>query len=242
MLYARLLSENPLVLLSAIAALSAWPFRRKDEAPADDAEPPAQDEDGPQIDHLEWGLRLGMLERYERAAERFRMAAQADPDDPTARYNLALALDLSGQHDEARSLYTQIAEQLPDLPDVHINLALAAYDMNDYAFAEQCLRTAIQETPDDAVPHFDLGCVYAAQRRWADAAAEFRLSAQYDPKDAQIRFNFAIALRLSGKTDDAEKDLRDFLALARGRWPDRRAYVEDLLRTEYEDTGETDAT
>lgn len=221
-----------------LALLAAWPFRRKETTEPDDATSTSEEAaPDPEIDHIDWGIRLGMLERYERAADRFRQAVAAHPDDPIGHYNLALALDLAGQHEEARGIYKRVLEMDPNLPDARVNLGLALFDLGDNKGAASTLKTALEQS-DDAVTHYDLGCVYMAQRRWSDAAAEFQASVKADPKEAQTRYNLAIALRRSGNVADAERELRDFLVLARNRYPEQREHVMELLRTEYGDTGD----
>jgi len=223
--------------------LSAWPFRRKDEGNGDEPQPAVGEESSAaEIDHMDWGIRLGMLERYERAAEQFRLAVKADPDDAAAGYNLALALDLAGRHKEASETYAQVLERSPDLLEAQVNLSLTLLDLSDTKGALDSLREALTKSPDDAIAHFNLGCVYLRQKMWINAAAEFQAAAKADPKDPQTRFNLAIAWRRAGNRADAERELRDFIVLARGRYPEQREYVEELLSTEYGDAGGEDGS
>lgn len=229
------------ISISGLGMFAIWPFRRKEAAEMESASTDLQENEAPtELDHLDWGIRLGMLERYERAAERLRMAVKADPDDGSAQYNLALALDLAGHHEEAMALYTQIVKTQADILDVHVNLALTKMDLGDCSGAVSSLRDALQLAPDDAIGHYDLGCVYMAMKQWSEAAGEFQSAVNSDPKDAQTRFNYAIALRRAGNDTEAERELRDFVALARARYPEQRAYAEELLRT-YGDKGDSDA-
>jgi len=236
-------SVDSSILPCALGLLAVWPFRRREVAEPSDVQSSSEEADEkPEIDHLDWGIRLGMLERYERAAERFRLAVAAHPDDPAGHYNLALALDLAGHHEEARGIYKHVLEMDCDIPDAHVNLGLALLDLGDSSAAASSLKTALELAPDDATAHYDIGCVYTAQRRWSAAAAEFQASVKAEPKDAQTRFNFAIALRRSGNHAGAEPELRDFLVLARARYPEQREHVLEVLRTEYGDTGDPDAS
>ena len=241
MAYEHGLSIPSPLLLAALGLLAVWPFRRKDAADAPNAEATLQgDEADPEIDHLDWGIRLGMLERYERAAERFRMAVQTHPEDPVGHYNLALALDLADRHEEARDSYQQAIHLDSNVPDAHINLSLTLSDLGDRQAAISALNAALVLAPDDAVAHYDLGCIYMALGMWRKAADAFRASNDANPKEAQTRFNSALALRRAGDSAAAERELRDFLALARGRYPRQKEYAEQILRTQYADTGDQD--
>jgi Flp pilus assembly protein TadD len=220
--------------LVAPLAVTVWPFKRGEPAEPEQDEPvPTSDQaEGAVIDHMDWGIRLGMLGRFERAAERFEQAAHADPKDPAAHYNHALALDLAGDHERARDLYNRAIEIDPDFADIHTNLALARLDLGDSRAAIESLNRARELDPGDAVVHFNLGCIYLSQELWQNAAAELTQAVKCDPKDAQIRFNLAIALRRTGHHEDAERELRDFLALARGRYPEQREFAEKLISDE----------
>lgn len=219
-----------LALLAPIA-YAIWPFRK---SAGPDTENPTADSPEEQsveavIDHLDWGIRLGMLGKFERAAERFQQAAQADPEDASALYNLALALDQAGDHARAVEVYKRAIEIEPDFADAHTNLAIALLETGDREAAAEWLRRAAEIDTGDALPHFNRGCLHVAQEEWQTAVTEFQEAATIDPKDAQTRFNLAIALSRTGRTDDCERELRDFLALARGRYREQSQYATKLL-------------
>lgn len=228
---------------AGIIALSVWPFGRgKSDQP--DSEEPAQIEDQPAelvIDHMDWGIRLGTLGRFERAAERFEQAVAADPDDPSGYYNLALALDQAGNHEQARDTYNRALEIDSSLADIHTNLGIALYDLGNTQEAVKAIEKAVQLDPSDPIPPFDLGCIYLAQKEWSKAIAQLRDAVKADPKDAQTRFNLAIALRKAGSPEDAEPELRDYLVLARGRFPEQREFATSLLSAEYDSKGDLHA-
>lgn len=223
-------------MIVALAFL-LWPFSRKTLPHPE----PQEAQDGgeePVIDHVDWGIRLGMIGRFERAAERFEQAVRADPEDLSAHYNQGLALDQAGDHKRARDAYNRAIEIDSTFADVHTNLGLALLDMGENKAAMKSLEKAVELDSGDPVPHFDLGCIYLSKKQWRKAVSEFGEAVKADPKDAQTRFNLAIALRRAGSSADAERELRDFLALARGRYPEQRAFATKLLSEEYEDKGE----
>lgn len=228
----------PLFLLAPFV-ISIWPLGRgkRSQMESEQTTPPEEQPAEPVIDHLDWGIRLGMLGRFERAAERFEQAVKDDPEDPAAHYDLALALDQAGHHERAADEYKRAVELAPSFADIRTNLAVALLEQGESEAAVESLQAAVQCDGGDPVPHFDLGCVYMGQRQWRQAIVEFREAAQADPKDAQIRFNLAIALRRAGEVADAERELRDFIALARTRYPEQREYAEKLLNEEYGEAG-----
>lgn len=217
---------------SLCAALAVWPFRRTrrgepEETPGYAELPePAERET---LDYLDWGVRLGMLGKTEGAAERFRQAIECDPEDAAAHYNLGIALDQLGQHIEAIASFRRAAELKPASVDVMANLGAACMAAGDLMGAFAQFESAVQAAPDDAPLRFNLGCAYLAAGRTEEAVISFQEAVKADPKDAQTRFNLSLALRKAGKPDLADNELRDFLALARGRYPEQRAYAEHIL-------------
>jgi len=131
--------------------------------------------------------------------------------------------------------YNRAIEIDPTFADVHTNLGLALLELGESQAAMKSMEKAVELDSGDPVPHFDLGCIYLSRKQWQEAVSEFREAVKADPKDAQTRFNLAIALRRAGSSADAEPELRDFLALARGRYPEQRAFAAKLLSEEYED-------
>jgi len=224
-----------LILLSGISiSLSAWPFRRRkpdDETPEhSDQDDAASDQ---KVDLIDWGIRLAMLGKLDRAVEQFKSAVEQEPDNPIAHYNFALALDELGRYEEARQAYERAAYLSPESIDILINSSITLLSLDKRDDAIGALNKAVEKGCDDPIPHFDLGCAYLTGGAYKEAIYHFREAAKVDPKDPQTRFNLAIALRKAGFIDQAENELRDFLALARARFPEHRLYVERLLAEEY---------
>lgn len=226
--------------LAAPVALALWPFKRRTPTEPDqqEATPPDDAAGEATIDHMDWGIRLGMLGRFERAAERFEQAADADPQDPSAHYNQALSLDQAGNHERARDIYNRAIEIDPGFADSHTNLALALLALGNSQAAVESLEKARELNSGDPVVHFDLGCIHLSGKQWQEAVSEFSEAVKCDPKDAQTRFNLSIALERAGSHEDAEREMRDFLALARARYPEQRAFAAKFLGEQYGEKGE----
>jgi Flp pilus assembly protein TadD len=231
--------DHSLLLALGWCALAIWPFRRegRDEPEQEDTASVDGEAADPVIDHMDWGIRLGMLGRFERAIERFEQAVQIAPDEPSAHYNLALTHDLAGDHARARDAYARAIEIDPTFRDSHTNLGVTCTDLGDDDKAIESLRRASELDPSDAIPYYDTGCVLLAEGKCEEAAAEFRKAVGADPKDAQTRFNLAVTLRRAGKAHEAGQEFRDFLALARGRYPEQRSYTTKLLESDYGERG-----
>ena len=72
-----------------------------------------------------------------------RQAILSNPDDVSARYNLAIAYKLGGMDDLALQELSRVAELQPDFVDVHYELGLL-YDREDPPF-QLCARACHQD-------------------------------------------------------------------------------------------------
>ncbi|MCS7263278.1 MAG: tetratricopeptide repeat protein [Armatimonadetes bacterium] len=97
--------------------------------------------------HINAGVALYLMHRYDEALKHFQFAAALDPQNATALINLAATLDALGRIDEALSVLRKLVNLFPNMPDVHYNLAvaLAKKGLNEEAVAE--LRTELERNP-----------------------------------------------------------------------------------------------
>jgi DNA-directed RNA polymerase subunit alpha len=99
---------------------------------------------------------LGDGDRLSAAGDRvgaviaFRRAVHASPNDATACFKLAYALDLLGEEDEAISLYERVAGGKPAHVNALMNLAVLYEDRGEYVQAEKCLRQVLETNPTHA--------------------------------------------------------------------------------------------
>ncbi len=82
------------------------------------------------------------------AVAELRRAANADPRNTQALFDLAYRLDLAGEEDEAMVLYERACERPPATINTLINLAVLYEDRGDYARAERCLRQVLETSPN----------------------------------------------------------------------------------------------
>jgi tetratricopeptide (TPR) repeat protein len=148
------------------------------------------------------------------ALERF---VAADPEDRRSRLALAEALRRLNRLDEAQE---QLA-WFPDAdPDARVVRAMTLLDRGDPAGAE----ALVTEGPVDHLGLIRLRGRFALARSDGPAAVEFyRRALESDPVDRTTLFGLATALRLGGKTEEAEPvlaavrrldDLGDLIAKA----------------------------
>ncbi len=98
--------------------------------------------------HYEAGKKAEKEGLREVEIAELRRAAQADPQNVNASFELAYRLDLVGEEDEALALYERVAERPPAPVNGLMNLAIMYEDRGDYARAERCLRQVLETMPN----------------------------------------------------------------------------------------------
>jgi tetratricopeptide (TPR) repeat protein len=83
-----------------------------------------------------------------RMMEDARRALDANPDDLSARYNLALAHKLAGMDDLALQEFERVAERQPDFADVHLELAQLYLKAGRREKAVTALRRVLELEPE----------------------------------------------------------------------------------------------
>lgn len=90
-----------------------------------------------------------MLGRYEEAAQAYRVAVQASPNDPHLAVRLGTCLARSGSHLEAREVLSAAVEKMDPVPgSVLIELGRCHLAMNELIEARAAFRGATEINPD----------------------------------------------------------------------------------------------
>jgi tetratricopeptide (TPR) repeat protein len=145
------------------------------------------------------------------ARSAFRAALAADARCSEACLGLALAADLAG---EAKEREAQLAEAKlldPNSADVLVTSGALHARAGDDKAAREDLSLALVVAPHHPVAHYDLGCLYLRQRDGRKAEAQFRAAVESSPEDPLARLGWALALRLEGRAEEAEKQLMEAL-------------------------------
>ncbi len=116
-------------------------------------------QDGPLVDEVllrprrltNEGRRAYGQGNLPEALKAFEAAAQARPQDPRARFNLADALYKNGRYDEAETAYRALAAdpRSPLAPAARFNLGNTLYQKQDFRGAAAAYRDALRLTPAD---------------------------------------------------------------------------------------------
>jgi tetratricopeptide (TPR) repeat protein len=169
----------------------------------------------PHMANILGGAYLGAHDT-PRAEEWFRMALATDAKYVDARMNLAATLETAGKLDEAVAEYQRAHELAPKREDISLSLALALEKRRDFERAEKIYQ-ALLSTAGGNVPtsraHAAAGRYFARRGRIDLARREGEIVAASEPGNPAASFLLGIGLLADGKLNDANKILREAVAL-----------------------------
>ena len=138
--------------------------------------------------HFNTGLLRFKQGRMSESIEAYRQALLLDPDHPL-EYNLALALQKSGDADGAAACYRTAIRKSPDNPDAYYNLGLMLAQSGEPAEGVQLFKEASRLRPADPEPVYNIGVALEGQGRLDEALAAYRQARELDPQRADVRQN-----------------------------------------------------
>ena len=131
--------------------------------------------------HLIRGRTALEARRFEDAADQFRQAVAAQPDNITAHFNLGAALTQTGDLPGAVAQFEETLRLDPNHPNAHYNLGLLLAQANRHEEAIKHLRSAVNDEPTDINARFLLGQELLKVRRLDEAETELSRVVQSDP-------------------------------------------------------------
>lgn len=145
--------------------------------------------------------RLGLAARlYDRLLK-------LDPTNVTARNDLALAYDGSGDHESALKELDNCIELEPENPMLLLNRAAIAGALGRYLDAEDDLKTVLENDPSNSEAHYNLGLVFSRKGLWSEAIPELRKAIELDESRATAYYYLGEALN---HMDDLQGALQAF--------------------------------
>ena len=121
---------------------------------------------------------------YRKAADLYRQACVAQPNDPAMAYQLALVLDNLGDLAGERAALEQAIQANPHFVLAQYQLGYMDFQAGDNAGAEQQFRLTVEEVPDNAQAWISLAAVLAAQSRFDEAQKALAHALKLDPDNA----------------------------------------------------------
>jgi predicted O-linked N-acetylglucosamine transferase (SPINDLY family) len=141
--------------------------------------------------------------RIDRAADAFRMAVAAAPDEPLLHHALgALCLRLQRTEEAGEALRRCVA-LAPDFAAARADLAALALGAGRLADAASHAAAAVELNPGNAGALVNLGKVASERGRQDEAIARFRRALEIDPACAPARSNLLLSLCYAEVEPDA---------------------------------------
>ncbi|OJB08134.1 hypothetical protein BGV53_32350, partial [Burkholderia ubonensis] len=145
------------------------------------------------------GYALQMDGRHAEAVAPYRAALASEPDLPSLRNNLAIALRLSGgDRAEEATLLEEAVNVDPHDVQAWINLVIARLAAQDLTGALACAERLVVLAPDNALAMNNVALAMKEAQRWDDAERHAARACELAPGDASHRFNLAIVHLVRG--------------------------------------------
>src|SRR5262245_46935643 len=146
------------------------------------------------------------LRQPEKAEPEFKKALQLDPKNAAALQNLGAILVSGKRMDEADQIFKQLAT-LPEKSFKPLH-ALFVYQLGRREEAVKEFEALAKSDPADRGARTRLVAAYFSVRRFSDAEKVLMDALKRNPKDTDALLQRAEMRLQSGKTDDAEQDLK----------------------------------
>lgn len=119
-----------------------------------------------------------------KAADLYRQACAAQPNDPAMAYHLALVLDNLGELAGERAALQQAIQANPHFVLARYQLGYIDFQAGDNAGAERQFRFTVEEVPDNTQAWISLAAVLGAQSRFDEAQQAAAQALKLDPNNA----------------------------------------------------------
>jgi tetratricopeptide (TPR) repeat protein len=130
------------------------------------------------------GVKALEANDYEAAAQQFTKAVEADPDDYSAHFHLALAYSLLGRDGEAIPIYRKVLELKPGLYQAEVNLGMLLLRQKQPSEAVPHLQAAAEQKPKEFRPAFYLAEALYEEGNFEKAEEYYKIAADLNPKSA----------------------------------------------------------
>jgi tetratricopeptide (TPR) repeat protein len=163
--------------------------------------------------HVNLGQLFWALGRHRMAEKEFSLAAEEDPQDPIAAFNLARFHRQSGDGEQALAWFQKTLDLDDDYPDARPELASLRYERGEYALAAALLEEEVGRDPTCSICHHNLGLALLQADRSEEALAHLERSLALDPTYHRAHYNLAVMLGTRGREQEALEHLEEAFRL-----------------------------
>jgi len=159
------------------------------------------------------GLKALDAKQYGPAAQLFRQAVQADPNDYAAHFHLALAESLLGQDADAIPEYQKTLELKPGLYQAELNLGILLLRLKRPAEAAPHLKIAADTKPKEYRAQWYLADALYATGEVAQAELHYQTAAELDAKSAAAQLGLGRTQARQNRVSEAAEHFRQAVQL-----------------------------
>jgi predicted TPR repeat methyltransferase len=163
-----------------------------------------------------WKVLEAVLKKTGRTPEAVfagEKAAEINPEDAEARYNLGNTFKELGRLDEAKASYRQATVLKPDFAEAHYNLGNTLKELGRLEEAEASYTQALALKPGYADAHSNLGILLQELGRLDEAEASLRKAIAMKPDIAETHYNLGITRKELGRLEEAEASYEQTIEL-----------------------------
>jgi tetratricopeptide (TPR) repeat protein len=166
------------------------------------------------VAHWKWGIVLEYDNNLNGAEDEFARAIQLDPNAVPARNSLGLLYIQENNLPAAMQCFVDALSIDPANAEAHFNYGVVLEKQGNYPSAMYEYLMAIQHDPGLADAQYNLANAQCFHFHRPDMSLEHYAAAiALDPDRYDYHFNYAQALRLLGKSDEARQQYQDALRL-----------------------------
>jgi tetratricopeptide (TPR) repeat protein len=154
------------------------------------------------------GLKALEAKQYGPAAQLFRQAIQADPNDYAAHFHLALAESLLGQEADAIPEYQKALELKPGLYQAELNLGILLLRVKRPGEAVPHLKTAADAKPKEYRAQWHLAEALYNTGDVAQAEQHYQTAAELDAKSAAAQLGLGRTQARQNRLSEAAEHFR----------------------------------
>ena len=179
--------------------------------------------------HFSQAEQMERRHQYERAAEEYQRAFDADPTKIDARLKIGDMMMNAERHPQARFHYERAEEEFPGSPRPQLKLGNYFLALEQPERAAQRYRNALDIDPYYVEAYNNLGFISMRAKDFDAAAAMFDQIIKLDPQYANAHLNRGIiASDIDGDKETALRCFNRYVELGGPRAPEVRGWVREL--------------
>ncbi len=162
--------------------------------------------------HLNLGMTLSKLHRYDEARKAYTDAIRQNPSDPEAYLHIGVDAAAAGDMASAVDWLTQAHDKAPERTEISAALAEVLINTRNFESARSVLGEALRTEPDEPALQEALGDLDLNQDNFSEAAEAYERVIKAVPGDAHAQLALVKCHLGLNQTDEAEKELGAILA------------------------------